>query len=286
MNSKPPLFALGQLHIAVMLFGGAGLFAKLIPFAPSLLVWGRTAWAVLFLMLWMWVQKEPLGVGRKQGFGVIGILGGILAFHWVAFFQSIQLSTVAVGVLTFSTFPIFTVLLAPLFLKERMEAQDLILALIATTGVALIIPKLDFSSDYFWGILWGVASGASFAILALLNKKWVADYSANQIALFQNFGACLVLTPFIFFVNWKAPAISYAYWAVLGIVFTGIAHRLFIGSLKHIKTQTASIVAALEPVYGIVWALIFLNELPLWRELLGGSVILIAAIWAMFGKKS
>jgi drug/metabolite transporter (DMT)-like permease len=276
------IFHYGQLHVAVMLFGGAGLFGKLIPLSPSLLVWGRTAWAVVFLLFWMWGRGERQ---QKADWKIIGILGSLLAFHWVAFFQSIQLSTVAVGVLTFSTFPIFTVLLAPLFLKERIELRDLVLALIATAGVALIIPKLDFNSNYFWGVLWGIGSGASFAVLALLNKKWVEDYSANQIALFQNFGACLALTPFIFFVNWEAPAISYLYWAVLGIIFTGIAHTLFIGSLKQIKAQTVSIVAALEPVYGIFWALIFLKEVPVWRELLGGAVILIAALWAMFGKK-
>ena len=60
----------------------------------------------------------------------------------------------------------------------------------------------------------------------------------------------------------------------MGIVFTGIAHTLFINSLKNIKTQTAGIISSLEPLYGILLSIFFLNEIPSIKEIVGGIIIL------------
>lgn len=272
-----------QLHLAVLLFGAAGLFGKLILLSPLLIVLGRTVWASVFLgILVSW--EAPWRLSQKV-WKMGALLGAILAFHWVAFYQSIQLSTVAVGVLTFSTFPVFTVLLAALLLKDPIRLKEFGLAVLAFAGVALLLIDIDLSANYFWGVIWGVASGASFAVLALLNKKWIKEFSANQMALLQNAGATLWLLPFAFFIPWSSRPLDYLWLALLGIVFTGISHSLFIKSLHHISAQVASIVAALEPVYAMLLALVLLWEVPSSMELIGGALILLAAVWAMYKPK-
>jgi drug/metabolite transporter (DMT)-like permease len=72
--------------------------------------------------------------------------------------------------------------------------------------------------------------------------------------------------------------------ALLGIVFTGVAHSLFIRGLAHVKAQTASVIASLEPVYGILAAALLLAEMPTLRELAGGVVILGTALYATLRK--
>jgi len=57
-------------------------------------------------------------------------------------------------------------------------------------------------------------------------------------------------------------------------VFTALAHTLFISGLKGVKAQTASLIASLEPVYGILFAALLLREIPSPRTLLGGAIIL------------
>ncbi|MGO1368980.1 MAG: EamA family transporter, partial [Senegalia sp. (in: firmicutes)] len=69
------------------------------------------------------------------------------------------------------------------------------------------------------------------------------------------------------------------------IVFTGISHTLFISGLKNIKAQTASIIASLEPVYGIIATVILLNEIPTLREVMGGIVILTMATYSTLKTK-
>jgi len=148
--------------------------------------------------------------------------------------------------------------------------------------VVIVVPLGELSGNYALGVIWGLASGASFALLSLINKLWVKQSSANKTALLQNLGAAICLLPFAFISHWELRPIQFGYWLLLGIVFTGLSHRLFIASLRHIKAQTVSIIAALEPVYGIFWALALLGEIPVLRELLGGLVILMAAGLAMW----
>jgi len=62
----------------------------------------------------------------------------------------------------------------------------------------------------------------------------------------------------------------------LGIVFTAVAHTLFIKELSSVKAQTTSIIASLEPVYGIIFAIFFVNEIPTLR-VLGGDIIILGA---------
>jgi drug/metabolite transporter (DMT)-like permease len=50
--------------------------------------------------------------------------------------------------------------------------------------------------------------------------------------------------------------------------------------MTRLKAQLASIIASLEPVYGIVLAILLLGEFPNLRTLLGGMVILSAVIYA------
>ena len=212
------------------------------------------------------------------------LLGCILAFHWVAFFQSIQLSSVAIGVLTFSTFPIFTTFLEPFVSKETFNISDLLLALIAFVGVAFVMPSMEFQNEDTQGALWGIGAGASFAVLALISKRMVSGYTSNAVSFYQNGIAALILLPFFGGDVLGGSPQDWVYLLVLGIVFTGIAHTLFISSMQGMKAQTASLITSLEPVYGILLAWLLLNEIPSFRMLVGGGLILGVAFYATVRK--
>jgi drug/metabolite transporter (DMT)-like permease len=269
-----------QIHIAVLLFGLAGLFGKWIILPATIIVLGRAFFAALFLMLFMWLKRERMFPNTQKGYKILVLLGIILAFHWVAFFQSIKLATVAIGLLTFSSFPIFTTLLAPLFFKDRIKLSDLLLAFVTFIGVAIVLPDFDFQNTYTRGFVWGILSGASFAVLSLLNKKQVATYSGRFVSLYQNGVAALVLLPFLFIEFFTFSTYKLILLVILGVVFTGISHSLFINGMKTVKAETASIIASLEPVYGILAALVLLGEVPALNEIIGGIIILSATVMA------
>lgn len=268
-----------EAHFAVLLFGLAGLFGKWLTLHPMVISLGRVCFAVPFLFVVMRVRGERFRLNRRRDYLVFLMLGVVLAVHWSAFFMAIQLSTVAVGLLTFSTFPVFVTFMEPWILKSVFRLQDVFVALVTMLGVSLVIPDFSLSNQVTLGALWGILSGLTFALLSVLNKKYVAQYTSRQVSLYQFTAAALVLLPMVIPLQPTLDERSFALLAILGVVFTGVSHTLFISSLKGIKAQTASIIASLEPVYGILATVVLLGEIPGLRELAGGLIILTMAFW-------
>ncbi|OGD10284.1 MAG: permease [Candidatus Aminicenantes bacterium RBG_13_62_12] len=271
--------ALIEIHLAVLLFGLAGLFGKWLALAPVLIVFGRVTFAGAALAAALGALRRPLFARRFKDQTLFALLGILLAVHWVCFFRSIQVSTVAVGLLSYSTFPLFTAFLEPLLLRERMERRAVLLSLVCLAGVALIIPRFALSDSVLRGTLWGLAAGASFSVLTILNRRMRRDHSSPSIAFQQDFFAALALLP----VVCAAPRAAISprdilLLAALGLVCTAGAHTLFIEGMKSTSARTASLISSLEPVYGIVLAFFFLGEIPSARTLLGGVLILSAVL--------
>ena len=267
-------YGLIEIHVAVLLFGISGLFGKFLFLSPLVIVFGRTSFAALTLSAILFYSKTQIRTKTIQDFTVLILLGIILAIHWITFFHAIQMSTVAVGLLTFSTFPIFVTFMEPYFFKEKLRRFDLLTAASVVLGLILVIPSLDFQNHITQGAFWGTISGFTFAVLSILNRKYVGTYPSMVIVCYQNWMATLILFPFLFFEDLSLQPTDVLLLAVLGIFCTALAHVLFIKSLVHIKTQLASITACLEPVYGIIFAFVLLGEIPTLRTILGGGIIL------------
>ncbi|MBU3143355.1 DMT family transporter [Clostridium sp. CF012] len=271
---------LAQIHLAVFLFGIAGLFGKLLSLSPMIIVLGRVFFSSVFLLIIMLFLKKDIKLKVKKDYLYLTIMGLILAVHWSAFFKSIQVSTVAIGLLIFSTFPVFVTFLEPYFFKEKIVMRDIVIAIITLLGVALVVPKFQLGDNLTQGVLWGVLSSFTYAILSMLNRKYVKEYSSVVIAFYEQFVATLVLIPFIFLLRPTFKPTDILLLILLGIVFTAISHTLFINGLKSVKTQTAGIISSLEPVYGIIFALLIIGEVPTVREILGGIIILGTAFYS------
>ena len=262
-----------------MLFGLAGLFGKWIALSPFLIVLGRVFFASITLGILIWTTKKSLREIFRRHAALLVLLGAILAGHWTAFFRSIQVSSVAVGLLSYSCFPAFTVLLGPLFSREKLDRRSLFLAALCLVGVFLIVPRLDLGDRVYQGVLWGLVSGLTFAVLTLFNRQLAQDHSSLGIAFWEDFFATLFLLPSMIVRPTRVSFGDLALLVVLGVVCTAASHTLFIQGMRHIRAQTASIISSLEPVYGTVLALVLLGEVPAFRTLAGGAVILTAVLF-------
>ena len=137
------------LHIAVVFFGLAGLFGKLVAASAVTIVFGRTLFAALALApLAFWFNRGK--ESEKPRFALVG-LGVLLAIHWITFFLAIQTATVAIGLLTYASFPIFTLLLELALRQRNWRWVDLVLTLAVVAGLVLITPQLSWGSSVFRG---------------------------------------------------------------------------------------------------------------------------------------
>jgi len=273
-----PPAALVALHAAVALFGFAGLFGKWLALSPVAIVLGRTAIAAMALGI------LRLRAGERAPFDVRLVANGIvLALHWVSFFAAVQVSTVAIGLLGYASFPLFTLIVERLFLARRLRRREGATALLVTAGLVLLVPELSVANPVVQGLGWGLVSGLTFALLVVMNRRWAATRTATDIAYWQNTIAALALLPFAWASPWALGTIGgreIMLLIVLGLACTALAHTLFIAALSNVTAHTASVVAALEPVYGIALAFAFLDEVPGARTLAGGALIVAAAVIA------
>jgi drug/metabolite transporter (DMT)-like permease len=265
-----------QLHFAVLLFGLSGLFGKLLSIPATAIVLGRTSVAALALVGVLTARRSHSHISLRLGLTLFPS-GALLALHWFTFFSSIQISSVSTGLLSFATFPVFVAFLDPLFSKQNIRRLDMLFAFIVFCGLILIVPSFEFSDRFFQGVLWGLASAATFALLTLFNRRFVAETDAAVVGLFQNFWAAVCLSAF-----WPQlggiGSSEFFLIVVLGVFCTALAHTLFIAALKTVRPQLASVTACLEPVYGILMALVLLGEYPRMRELIGGLLIIAVVV--------
>lgn len=279
-NAPPsPAGSLAALHAAVALFGFAGLFGKWIAWDPAAIVLGRTLVAAAVLAV---VVRRRTGALVWPGAG-IAANGVILAVHWVAFFAAIQVSTVAIGLLGFASFPLFTVLLERALMGVPLSRIALARVALVTAGLGLLVPEFTWASTAVRGLAWGVLSGFTFALLAVRTRRLRARVEADRIALWQNAVAALVVAPFVLARGALPGAVepqSLLLVVVLGVFCTAGAHTLFIASLARVPAATAAVVAALEPVYGIALAWWLLGEVPGPRTLAGAALLVAAAAMA------
>ena len=274
MKTKSNLKIL-YVHFAVLMFGAAGLFGKLVSLPSIAITFGRVGFSSLFLLLFHIISRRGLHLKSGKHLFMMMLSGIILAAHWSVFYYSIQISTVAIGLLTSATFPVFAAFLEPLVFHEKIKASSLILVAFTLFGIILVTPGLD-GGDYFWGAVCGVIAGALYAVLNLFNRYYSEqDYPAPLIACYEQGIAAVVLFPVCLFTVTVSPsAKDLMLLAFLGIIFTGIGHTIFISGLKYIKVQTAGIISCMEPVYGTLFAAFFLSEIPSVREITGGIIIL------------
>ncbi len=276
----PQRRSLLEIHLATVLFGLAGLFGKWIVLPPPLIVLGRVFFASLALGILLWWRRQNLRNILRNEAALLILLGAVLAVHWGSFFEAIQVSSVAVGLLSYSSFPVFTVLLEPLFSREKLDPRSLFAAGVCLAGVFLIVPQFDVADSIYRGVLWGLLSGMTFAILTLFNRRLVGQYSSLAIAFFQDLFAVLFLLPFLTMIAPTGVAArDLGLLAVLGIACTAGSHTLFIRGMRRVRARTASIISSLEPVYGIALAFAFLGEIPSFRTLAGGAVIMAAVLF-------
>ncbi len=275
MNQKQK--SLYGLHISSLLFGGTGLFAKLIDLPVIDITAIRTliASAGLFMLLKSTGRQARL---KSSSHYTLMILQGVLmGLHWVTFFHSIQVSSVAIGMISLFTYPIITVFLEPLWKGQKPHLYDIMCGALVLFGVYLMVPEFSFDNDITQGVCWGVLSAFLFSLRNVIQRNYLSEYRGDTSMMYQSFiaGICGML-----FITPAVATIDLSTWIkliVLGLFFTAIPHSFFAGSLCFMKAKSASLISCLQPVYGTIYAIVILYEVPDITTVIGGVMVMSAA---------
>ena len=271
--------SLWSLHLTVILLGATALFSKIIPLSATDITFGRSLVAFAALALIVKMTEGSLKLKTSKDYVIALGLGILMAAHWVSYFAAMQYSSVSVGMIALFTFPVISVLLEPFFEGIKLVWQDLVSALVVFVGIFLIVPEISLQNDITLGILVGVGSAFLYALRNLYHRKYFSHYSGAHAMAYQTL---VIFGCLLFFVSeemFQASTQTYLGLIVLGTLFTALPHALIASSLKHLRVKTFSLVACMQPFYGVILAILILDESPTWQTFVGGFLVICAAVY-------
>lgn len=236
--------------------------------------------AIGALVLWpLMLMRYPLSV-TKGWWGkmtLVGVFNSGLPFTLLAF--SLLVFTAGVGSVLNATVPMFTALIAFLWLKERLSRSRILGLVVGFMGVLVLVgDKLAVTG----GSNTGLALAA--ALLATLSYGFSANYTKRNVigvdplvttVMSLTMGA-LVLLPLaiMYWPDHNPHLMSWLSVVILGVICTGFAYIIYFRLITEIGAPRTVTVTFLVPLFGIVWGIIFLGEELTWQFVIGALVII------------
>ncbi|MFT5084191.1 MAG: drug/metabolite transporter (DMT)-like permease [Lentisphaeria bacterium] len=286
--------ALLALYSSVVLLALNGLFAKLIPLDSVTITGVRSVVACFGLLVLIQLRHSSIRLPAfKTLLGIYG-LGVLLGLHWITYFQSMQVSTVAIGMLTLFSYPVITVLIEPLFKRSLPQWQDVCAAFLVFVGVAIIASdglwhsqRVNSDSSLLVGALWGLLSAVLFAVRNTLQKYCFHATNSASLIAHQVFAVSIMLLPFVDIASLgRMPFEGWTLIIVLGLVSTAAAHSFLSMSLKYLDAKSVAMISCSTPVVGGFFAWLLLGEKPPIVVYFGGALILSVAIYESLKQKT
>lgn len=271
------------LHLIVLIFGFTGLLGDLITLDAPTKTWYRMAIAAIGVLAFIAVKKPSVKVSAKRKLSYIGI-GFIIAAHWITFFGAIDMGTISLTLACLSSATLFVAFLEPLIFKRKLQAYEVLLGLCIIGGLAMIF---SFEVNHYLAIVTAIISAALAATFATINGKLMQGKNdPATISLYEMLGGFLGITVYLLCttgISSETFIVSSSDWIwllILGLVCTSFAFLVGVAILKEITPFTATIAINLEPVYGIIIALLYNWE----GEYMSagfyvGTLIILAAIF-------
>jgi len=270
-----------HLHFIVFIWGFTAVLGKLITIKAIPLVWFRLSIATIFILLYLIFKRTYLKISIKKL--VHYIIGGvIIAIHWIAFFYAIKVSNVSVTLATLSTGAFFASFLEPLFFKKKIKAYEIGLSLLTFIGIAIIF-KVE--TQYSLGIIIALIAAFLSALFSVINASFIENENANIISFYELLFATIFISIVVLFKEgfsikfFQMSQNDWIYIIILGSICTAYALTASTKLLKKISPFTMMITVNLEPVYGIILALlVFGNDEKMEVTFYYGAILIFIGV--------
>jgi len=272
-----------HLHLIVFIWGFTAILGALITIGAEALVWYRMSIAVILMFIYTrFIKKENLALPPKELARFL--LGGILiSSHWLAFFLAIKVSNVSVTLATLSTGAFFASILEPIFYRRRIVYYEILFGLLVIIG---LYTMFRVETEYGLGIALALLAALLSASFSILNGKLIQEHKASVISLYEIGFGVVCLSIYMAFTGgfnssfFEVSLSDWTYLLILGSVCTAYAFIASVHVMRWISPYTVMLTINLEPVYGILMALVIFGDEESMSSsfYLGAAIILITVI--------
>lgn len=252
-----------KLHFLVVLWGFTAILGLVIKLSFIEVVFYRTLFSFLALAIILQVSRIGFFLHPREVLKLV-LTGVIIAFHWLLFFGAARYSNASVSLIGLSTTALWTSLLEPIVHKRKISIIEVIFGFAVIAGLYIIYND-DFT--YGLGLLMSLGSALFAAIFTVINFGFVRKYNSIKITFYEMVGAWFATIPFLWILQDQGMSIlslptwsDTGYLLILALVCTVYASSVAINLLKEFSAFSSNLIINMEPVYGILLALLIFGE--------------------------
>ncbi|KAA6166465.1 MULTISPECIES: DMT family transporter [Pseudomonas fluorescens group] len=212
-----------------------------------------------------------LGLAMLSGVAIVG--------NWLLLFESYSRASIAISTAVYNVQPFMLVMLAAVFLGEKITVQKLAWLSVAFLGMLAIVTAhgdQPTGDDYLAGIALALGAALLYAIAALIIKR-LKDVPPHLMALIQVTTGALLLAPLVPWHSLPVTTNAWAALATLGVVHTGLMYVLLYGAIQKLPTAITGALSFIYPIAAIFVDWIAFGHRLGWLQWLGVAAILLAA---------
>lgn len=289
-----------HLHFIVFIWGFTAVLGKLISLQAIDLVWFRMAFATSIMGLYFLYSKESLRISSKTFVGFL-LPSIIIAAHWFTFYEAIKVSNISITLACMSTGSFFVSFLEPLLYRQKIDWFHVFLGLFVIIGLYFVAfaetidqyGLLDSINHIFTdpkvkkqGVLLALLTAFLSALFSVINGKFAKVYNPNVVSFYELSLGVFFLSLYLLlagkfskqFFNIKANDI---FWLLILASFcTAYAFSASIKIMKFLSPYTVMLTINLEPIYGIILALLIFESSEKMNPLfyIGAFIIILTVV--------
>lgn len=247
---------------------------------PPVGVWGRCFLSLFLLGAYCKYRGFSFKLQPGKSRMIVFASGVLMAGHWASYFFALVHTSVAISMLAIFTYPMITTLLEPLVFDVKLKIRSVAMCSLILFGIYFLLDDFSTENSDTQGFLWAVLSAVLYSIRNLMMKREIESYNGSVLMYYQCLISVIILIPFFFIAAPSVEEVIHDLPFLFGLAFitTCLGHTIFLYTFSHFKISTASILSSLQPVFGIILAIIFLSEYPSSRTIFGGAIILLAVL--------
>ena len=272
-----------NLILSMSIFGTVGIFVREVGMPSGFVAMVRGFIGVAFILVWMLAMRKRISFDAiKANLLVLILSGAFIGINWIFLFESYRFTTVATATLCYYMAPVFLIIVAPIFLKERITVLKAICVAVSIVGMVFVSGVLDGglpTGDDALGIIFGLLAAVFYTSVIVLNKK-LRNIDAYTKTAVQLLCAAIAVLPYVIFAEEITPemfgVIPVIMLVLVGVIHTGFAYVLYFGSLANVSAQSVSIYSYIDPILAVLLSALLLSE-PMSLFGVIGAVLILAS---------
>jgi RarD protein len=263
---------------ATFIWGSVPLMGIFSNMPSGVFVFFRVLFAFPFIFYFAIKRSSVKEFLKLKPFWPLFLSGVMLGINWVFFFWAFNYTDVASVVVIYYAGPIISLILAVMFLKEKINIFIIISIILAFIGV--IVSSGGFSMNK--GAFIALFAAISYGFLGFFSKIATMHHKASAVTAWQILISIFITLPFLFINEWHLSMQGVIIALITGVVHTALALFLWYDALNYIKVSIASILQYLDIVFSMILAYIFLQQIPGINQIIGAVLISLAGILSTF----